>query len=44
MQLYELPSGNLAALVYVVSLADLMIGMLLLSIVLLLIVQMWRSR
>ncbi len=44
MQLYELPSGNIAALVYVVSLADLVIGMLLVTIVLLLVVQMWRVR
>jgi hypothetical protein len=40
----HLPNGDIAALIYSVTVADLVNGLLLLAIVCLQVVQMWRSR
>lgn len=44
LALVPLPSGNTAAIVFTVSLEGIVIGLLLLALVLLHIVQMWRTR
>lgn len=43
MILMPLPSGNTAALLYTVSLSDVVNNLLLLCLVVLFIVQMWRT-
>lgn len=42
--LLPLPSGNYAAVVYTVSLSDMVISLLLLALVLLQVVNVWRTR